>query len=78
LMARPAVAGKSAHAVAAADVVLDGNDWRMGSYEFDAGVKAGAQSENFNDSAFRAVTVPGTHRCRPASPASSAGSRPRT
>ena len=65
-MGRPAPAEKSAHTIgarsvgaAAVDVDLDGNDWRMGSYEFDAGLKAGAESESFNDSSFRAVTVPG-------------------
>jgi beta-mannosidase len=45
--------------MAAMDVPLDGSDWRMGSFEFDEGVKAGAPTENFNDSAFKAVTVPG-------------------
>jgi beta-mannosidase len=44
---------------AAADVPLDGGDWRMGSFDFDEGVKAGAPTESFNDSAFRTVTVPG-------------------
>jgi beta-mannosidase len=42
-----------------ADLLLDGNDWRMGSFEFDAGVKAGAAEESFDDSGFRTVTVPG-------------------
>jgi beta-mannosidase len=44
---------------AAVDVLLDGGDWRMGSFEFGAGVKAGAALESFDDSGFRAVTVPG-------------------
>jgi beta-mannosidase len=44
---------------AAVDVLLDGGDWRMGSFEFGAGVKAGAALENFDDSGFRSVTVPG-------------------
>ena len=52
------VVGKGAH-VAALDVLLDGGDWRMGSFDFDEGVKAGAEKESFNDSAFRTVTVPG-------------------
>ncbi len=43
----------------AADLLLDGNDWRMGSFEFDAGAQAGAAEENFDDSGFRTVTVPG-------------------
>ncbi len=45
--------------VAAVDVPLDGSDWRMGSFDFDEGVKAGAPAESFNDSSFKAVTVPG-------------------
>ena len=45
--------------VTAVDVPLDGSDWRMGSFEFDQGIKAGAPTESFNDSAFKAVTVPG-------------------
>jgi beta-mannosidase len=44
---------------AAVDVMLDGNDWRMGSFAFDAGQKAGAQRVEFDDSAFKAVSVPG-------------------
>jgi beta-mannosidase len=44
---------------AAVDVLLDGGDWRMGSFEFGEGVKAGAESEKFDDSGFRTVTVPG-------------------
>ena len=53
--------GKSAAGApgAAVDVVLNGDDWRMGSFVFGAGVKAGAASENFDDSGFRTVTVPG-------------------
>ena len=51
--------GSKGGVAAAVDVPLDGNDWRMGSFEFDAGVKAGADSESFNESAFRTVTVPG-------------------
>jgi len=43
----------------AVDVALDGNDWRMGSFDFGAGIKAGADKESFDDSAFKAVTVPG-------------------
>ena len=53
-----AAVAKGAHA-AAVDLLLDGGDWRMGSFDFDAGVKAGAEKEAFNDSAFRTVTVPG-------------------
>lgn len=44
---------------AAADLLLDGTDWRMGSFDFGEGVKAGAPGVEFNDGAFRAVTVPG-------------------
>jgi len=44
---------------AVVDVPLDGADWRMGSFDFDAGVAAGAASEKFDDSAFHTVTVPG-------------------
>jgi len=43
----------------ATDVLLDGSDWRMGSFDFDAGLKAGADREKFDDSGFKAVTVPG-------------------
>ena len=43
----------------AVDVALDGNDWRMGSFEFDAGLKAGAESEKFDDNSFKVVAVPG-------------------
>jgi beta-mannosidase len=51
---------KPAHETGAAtDFLLDGNDWRMGSFEFDAGLKAGADKDNFDDSSFKAVTVPG-------------------
>ncbi len=59
-------AEKPAHGIAAkgaqtgaVDVTLDGRDWRMGSFEFGAGLKAGAEKENFDDSGFRTVTVPG-------------------
>jgi beta-mannosidase len=52
------VGAKGVHAEAV-DVTLDGNDWRMGSFEFGAGRKAGAEQEKFDDSAFRTVTVPG-------------------
>ncbi len=44
---------------AAVDVKLDGNDWRMGSFAFGEGEKAGAEGVQFNDSGFKAVTVPG-------------------
>ena len=44
---------------AAVDVKLDGSDWRMGSFDFDAGVKAGAETEKFDDSGFKTVAVPG-------------------
>ena len=43
----------------AVDVSLDGNGWRMGSFEFGEGTKADAESEKFDDSAFKVVTVPG-------------------
>ena len=53
--------GKSAAGApgAAVDVLLNGGDWRMGSFVFGAGVKAGAESVTFDDSGFRTVTVPG-------------------
>jgi len=62
-----AAAGQAAHtgkaatkgAPAATDMLLDGSDWRMGSFDFDAGLKAGAGEEKFDDSGFKAVTVPG-------------------
>lgn len=44
---------------AAVDVLLDGPDWRMGSFDFGEGVAAGAAAVEFNDGAFHAVTVPG-------------------
>lgn len=54
-----AVAHQGSHNSAVVDHLLDGPDWRMGSFEFDAGIAAGAPSEKFDDSAFRTVTVPG-------------------
>ncbi len=51
--------GEAVRPVAAVEVLLDGGDWRMGSFEFGAGVKAGAALERFDDSGFRTVTVPG-------------------
>jgi beta-mannosidase len=51
--------GTAVAPAAAVDVLLDGSDWRMGSFEFGAGVKAGAALERFDDSGFRSVTVPG-------------------
>jgi beta-mannosidase len=51
--------GARGAAAAATDVLLDGSDWRMGSFDFDAGIKAGADKETFDDSSFKAVTVPG-------------------
>lgn len=44
---------------AAVDVMLDGADWRMGSFDFGAGLKAGADKESFDDTTFKAVSVPG-------------------
>lgn len=44
---------------ASMELLLDGSDWRMGSFEFGAGIAAGASSEKFDDDAFRTVTVPG-------------------
>jgi beta-mannosidase len=41
------------------DILLDGSDWRMGSFAFDAGEAQGAAAQAFDDSAFRRVTVPG-------------------
>lgn len=58
LRSQPAPGSKSAPA-AATDVLLDGSGWRMGSFEFDAGIKAGADKEAFDDSGFKSVTVPG-------------------
>jgi hypothetical protein len=43
---------------AAVDTLLDGGDWRMGSFDLGAGEKAGASAEKFDDSGFRTVTVP--------------------
>ena len=43
----------------AVDVALDGSDWRMGSFAFGEGQKAAAEDVKFDDSAFKAVTVPG-------------------
>jgi len=40
-------------------MTLDGGDWRMGSFDFGEGEKAGAEKESFDDSAFKTVTVPG-------------------
>jgi beta-mannosidase len=59
LAQKPASPAAKAVAAASADVLLDGGDWRMGSFPFDAGVKAGAAQDSFDDSAFRTVTVPG-------------------
>src|ERR1035438_9553746 len=53
-----AVAGKGSFS-SPLYVPLDGDDGRMGSFEFGEGLKAGAESEKFEDSAFKAVTVPG-------------------
>jgi len=62
-VASTAHAGQAAHTPkavpSAADVLLDGGDWRMGSFDFDAGLKAGADKEKFDDIGFKAVTVPG-------------------
>jgi beta-mannosidase len=57
--ATPARGAGAKGAAAATDVLLDGSDWRMGSFDFDAGIKAGADKETFDDSSFKAVTVPG-------------------
>lgn len=38
---------------------LDGGDWLLGSYPIDVGAKAGAQAENFGESNFKRVVVPG-------------------
>jgi beta-mannosidase len=57
--AKPARGTGAKGAAAATDVLLDGNDWRMGSFDFDEGIKAGADKEIFDDSFFKAVTVPG-------------------
>lgn len=43
----------------ATDMSLDGGDWHMGSFKFGEGVKAGAETENFDDKAFSQVSVPG-------------------
>ena len=54
-----AATDRNTHKSAAGDVLLDGSDWRMGSFDFDAGVAAGADGVKFDDGAFQAVTVPG-------------------
>ena len=65
LCGRVAAEQKPAHANAkgavgeAVDVALDGSDWRMGEFDFGAGVKAGAEKEGFDDGGFKPVTVPG-------------------
>ncbi|MFZ3215575.1 MAG: sugar-binding domain-containing protein [Candidatus Acidiferrales bacterium] len=38
---------------------MDGGDWLLGSFPMDGGVAAGAQREDFDDSHFRPVQVPG-------------------
>jgi len=50
---------RNTHKSVAGDVLLDGSDWRMGSFDFGQGVTAGADGVKFNDGAFQAVTVPG-------------------
>ncbi len=52
-------AGAKGTVTTAVDVPLDGSDWRMGWFDFDEGVKAGASAEGFNDGSFKTVTVPG-------------------
>jgi beta-mannosidase len=44
---------------ASVDLSLDGNDWRMSSFDLDQGEGKGASTENFDDRTFRSVTVPG-------------------
>src|SRR5215471_10234993 len=39
--------------------VLSGSDWKLGSFEIDAGEKQGAFLPGFDDHAFRTVDVPG-------------------
>lgn len=56
---KPAHAAAKGMQAAGSDLVLDGGDWRMGSFDFDEGEKAGAQSAAFNDTAFKTVAVPG-------------------
>jgi len=57
---RPGHAAGAKGAVSAAvDVALDGSDWRMGSFDFGAGIKAGADKEGFDDGGFKVVAVPG-------------------
>lgn len=41
------------------EISLDGGDWLLGSFPMDGGVAAGAQREEFDDSHFRQVEVPG-------------------
>ena len=50
-------AGAKGVPATAADGSLDGSDWRMGSFDFDEGVKAGAVTESFNDGSFRAFLL---------------------
>lgn len=40
-------------------LLLNGNDWRLGSFAMDEGVKSGAFLPSFDDSRFHAVKVPG-------------------
>src|SRR5215469_2903077 len=41
------------------EIVLSGNDWKLGSFEMGNGEKRGAFLPNFDDQAFRTVEVPG-------------------
>lgn len=41
------------------DQSLNGGDWKLGSFAIGAGIKAGVQEVNFDDSGFRTVQVPG-------------------
>ncbi len=57
--AQPSAKQPRASSAAVSDLSLAGTDWRMGSFEFEQGEPAGASLENFNDSTFRSVSVPG-------------------
>src|SRR5215471_18057383 len=41
------------------EILLSGNDWKLGSFEMGEGEKQGAFLPHFDDHAFRPVEVPG-------------------
>ena len=46
------------------EIVLSGNDWKLGSFEMGNGEKRGAFLPNFDDQAFRTVEVPARSNCK--------------